>query len=50
METFLVLNGFEISDSVNEQEQTILSVASGTMVRADFVEWLRIHVVKASVP
>ena len=50
METFLVLNGFEISATVNEQEQIILSVASGTMERAEFLEWLRIHVVKASVP
>lgn len=50
METFLVLNGFEITASVNEQEQTILSVASGTMERAEFVEWLRNHVAKASVP
>jgi len=50
METFLVLNGFEISAPVNEQEQIILSVASGTMERAEFLDWLRIHVVKASVP
>lgn len=50
IETFLVLNGFEISAPVNEQEQIILSVASGTMERAEFLEWLRIHVVKASVP
>ncbi|MBM2804946.1 MAG: hypothetical protein HW419_2839 [Deltaproteobacteria bacterium] len=50
METFLVLNGFEISATVNEQEQIILSVASGTMERAEFLDWLRIHVVKASVP
>jgi len=50
IETFLVLNGFEISASVNEQEQIILSVASGTLERAEFLEWLRIHVVKASVP
>jgi death-on-curing protein len=50
METFLVLNGFEITAPVNEQEQIILSVASGTMERAEFVEWLQIHVVKASVP
>jgi death on curing protein len=50
MEAFLVLNGFEISAAVNEQEQIILSVASGKMERADFAEWLRTHVVKASVP
>jgi death on curing protein len=29
METFLILNGLEISASVDEQEQVILSLASG---------------------
>jgi death-on-curing protein len=29
METFLVLNGFELDASVDEQEQIILQVASG---------------------
>lgn len=50
METFLVLNGFEITAPVNEQEQIILTVASGNMERAEFAEWLRTRVVKASVP
>ena len=50
METFLVLNGFEITAQVNEQEQIILSVASGMMERAEFADWLRSHVVKALVP
>ena len=50
IETFLVLNGFEISASVNEQEQIVLSVASGKMERADFVEWLQMHVAKTSGP
>jgi death-on-curing protein len=46
MEVFLVLNGYEISASVNEQEEVILSVASGQMSRAEFSEWLKRHVVK----
>jgi death on curing protein len=31
METFLVLNGYEIDATVDEQEQAILQVASGTL-------------------
>jgi death on curing protein len=50
METFLILNGFEIIAPVDEQEQIILSVASGKMERAEFADWLRSHVVKALVP
>jgi death on curing protein len=50
METFLILNGFEINAPVDEQEQIILSVASGTLERAQFLMWLQINVVKASIP
>jgi len=46
METFLVLNGFEIDASVDEQEQVILDVASGKMGRQELTEWLRAHVVE----
>ena len=46
METFLILNGFEIDASVDEQEQIILQVASGELERDDFTAWLRAHVVK----
>ncbi len=45
METFLVLNGYEIEASVDEQEQVILQVASGEMGRKAFTEWLRAHIV-----
>ncbi len=45
METFLVLNGLEISASVDEQEQIILALASGDLEREQFVEWLKQHVV-----
>jgi len=44
METFLVLNGMEISASVDEQEQVILSLASGNSGRESFVEWLKQHI------
>lgn len=45
METFLVLNGFEIDATVDEQEQIILKVASSEMKRAAFTDWLRTHIV-----
>ncbi len=43
METFLILNGLEISASVDEQEQVILAVVSGAVGREAFAEWLRQH-------
>ena len=45
METFLILNGYEIEADVNEQEQTILRVAAGEMERDDLAQWLRDHIV-----
>ncbi|MBM3134167.1 MAG: type II toxin-antitoxin system death-on-curing family toxin [Chloroflexi bacterium] len=46
METFLVLNGFEITAPVDEQEHIILQVASGELERDEFTAWLRGHVVE----
>jgi death on curing protein len=43
MEVFLILNGMEISASVDEQEKIVLAVASGKIEREAFVEWLRQH-------
>jgi death on curing protein len=40
LEVFLMLNGFELNESVDEQEHTILAVASGRMSREAFTEWL----------
>ena len=40
MEIFLILNGMEISASVDEQERIILAVASGKIEREELVEWL----------
>ncbi|HEC23566.1 MAG TPA: type II toxin-antitoxin system death-on-curing family toxin, partial [Chloroflexi bacterium] len=45
METFLVLNGYEIEASVDEQERVILRVASGEAGREAFTEWLAAHIV-----
>jgi death-on-curing protein len=44
METFLVLNGYEIEATADEQEMVILEVASGELGREEFTDWLRSHV------
>ena len=49
MEAFLVLNGYEIDASVDEQERVILSVASGAMGRDELTEWLRSHIAERYV-
>ncbi len=41
LETFLVLNGIEISASVDEQENVVLKTASGETGREAFIEWLQ---------
>jgi death-on-curing protein len=46
MEIFLVLNGFEIKASVDEQEQIILGTASGNVKREALKDWLVTHIVK----
>jgi len=43
METFLVLNGYELSATVDEQERVMLQLASGALPRDEFVEWVRSH-------
>jgi death-on-curing protein len=45
METFLILNGFEIEASVDEQEQIILDLASGELTREYFTAWLNDHAI-----
>jgi death on curing protein len=45
IETFLVLNGLEISATVDDQEQVILALASGELEREQFVKWLKQHIV-----
>lgn len=43
MEIFLVLNGYEIHASVDEQESVMLRLASGNLNREAFVNWLEKH-------
>lgn len=40
-DVFLRLNGHKISAPVDEAEGIILSIASGTMTREQFADWLR---------
>lgn len=46
METFLVLNGYEIDAPVDEQEQLILQLAASALERDDFTDWLHDHVIE----
>jgi death-on-curing protein len=46
MEVFLILNGYEIDASVDEQEQIMLQLAAGKLERKAFTEWLRAHAVE----
>ena len=41
MEVMLILNGYEIYASEDDQEQVILGLASGDVSRDKFVEWLK---------
>lgn len=46
MEIFLMLNGYEISASVEEQVDIILGVASGNVSREMLLEWLSAHTIE----
>jgi death-on-curing protein len=48
MEIFLVLNGFELEASMEEQEQVIWQIASGNLNREAFTDWLRGKIVELS--
>ena len=45
METFLMLNGCELTASIDEQEQLMLSLAAGGTSREELVQWLKLRVV-----
>jgi len=44
MAMFLAINGYKINASIDEQTETILSVASGKLKREEFTEWLSKHI------
>ena len=43
METFLILNGWELAAGVDEQEQVILRLAAGALKREEFTGWVQAH-------
>lgn len=43
METFLVLNHWELDATIDDAERTILSLAAGTLSRDEFVQWVNDH-------
>jgi death on curing protein len=43
LETFLMLNGYELDATVDAGEQIILAVAAGQVVREELLEWVRAH-------
>ena len=45
METFLVLNGYELSADVDKQERMMLELAAGDLSRDEFLDWVRMHAV-----
>ncbi len=44
METFLVLNGFDLSAPVSEQEELILALAGGSLSREGLLRWVDVHI------
>jgi len=48
MEIFLVLNGFEINASVDEQEKLFLDLASSKVSKGELINWLQRKVVPIS--
>ena len=48
IETCLMLNGCELSATVEDGEQLILSVAAGSCSREELLQWVRAHVTPLS--
>jgi len=46
MEIFLVLNGYEIDASIDEQEIVMIDLAAGNLSRDDFTKWLDEKIVR----
>jgi death-on-curing protein len=43
LETFLLLNGFELAAPIDEAEHTFLSLAAGTLTRPALHAWIEQH-------
>ena len=46
LETFLVLNGFELRATVDESERLMLDLAAGRVGRDHLVQWIDAHTVR----
>lgn len=44
METFLILNGWEINAHIDDQENIIIGIAEGLIKRKKFTQWLKTHI------
>lgn len=44
MEVFLILNGYEITSTIDEQEKVVLRVASGEISRDELEDWARANI------
>ena len=47
METFLVLNQYELRADVDDAERMMLQLAAGQLTRDAFVDWVRNHVTRS---
>lgn len=45
METFLVLNGYELMATIDDQERMFLRLADHQVSREEFLAWVRDHIV-----
>src|SRR5579859_994885 len=43
LETFLVLNGWELVAPIDDQEKIFLRLAAGELTREELVAWVRLH-------
>ena len=47
METFLVMNGFELDADVDDSESVILRLAAGELDRPSFTQWVTAHMISS---
>ena len=47
METFLILNGFEMDATIDDSESAILRLAAGELDRRTFTDWVTQHLMSA---
>lgn len=50
METFLILNGFELNADVDDSEQVILQLAASQLERQQLLDWVAAHMTPLHPP